>query len=224
MKNEINKMTLEDLFRKVDAAFNESDIKKYAEKNNFQWNYSITSTPIHKNGLLLVGFNYGAGKDFRYEKLIEIPEKNFIDQDLGSFRRVIPYLEKNYSKDQIQNIVQTNYCFFRSKTESEISANDKQLCQPLFINLLEIINPIKIICFSALLREYLESQEGIYKGIAKTEILSNKGIITATVGEIEINSKKIRIGFLPHPNYPLKKEYREQAWAFVKEKFSLELN
>ena len=208
-------MTVEELFTEVDTAFEKSDIKKFADSNKYQWNYSLTSTPIYHNGLLLVGFNGGAIQNYPYIRPKEVPPDNFLQQDLGSFRRVVPFLKKYFSDDTIAKIVQTNYCFFRSSKESEISDGDKKLCEPIFFKLLSFINPNQVISFSASLRKHLTLHPDIFQIKFSNDISSNKGIINAAVGELKINSRNIPIGFLPHPNYPLNKSARENAWNFV---------
>ena len=196
-------MTIKNLFTELDDAFEQSDIKQYAEKNKFSWNYSLTSTPIYENGLLLIGFNCGAAKNYPYKKQSGLPTENFLLQDLGSFRRVVPYLEKYLSTDTIAKIVQTNYCFFRSSKQNEISEKDRKLCEPIFFKLVSLINPKQIISFSASLRELLLTRQDIFTKTFSQDIPSNRGVIKAIVGQMKINSKNIPISFLPHPNYPL---------------------
>jgi hypothetical protein len=57
-----------ELFKKVDKAFEESDIRKYAEEKGKKWHYSIVSTAVQPNCPLLVGLNWGADKLSDYEK------------------------------------------------------------------------------------------------------------------------------------------------------------
>ena len=201
-------MIIENLFTELNEAFEKSDIKNVAGK---QWNYSLTSTPICDNGLLLVGFNWGAAKGETYIKQKTIPTKT---EDLGSFKRIFPFL-KIYCPEMENKIIQTNYCFFRSAKEHEISLKDQALCEPIFLKLVSFINPKQAISFSASLREHLLLRSDIFTKTFSQDIPSNKGMIKAIVGELKINSKIIPIGFLPHPNYPLNGTARQQAWKIV---------
>ena len=215
---EINRLKTEELFLELDAAFEKSDIKRIAEHNSCKWNYSLTSTPLHENSLLLIGFNPGAAKHISYEKQNKLPEENFLLQDLGSFKRIVPFLKMFFTEETINRIVQINFCFFRSTKQNEISHHDKTLCEPVFLKLISLINPKQAISFSAAFRQHLLFHHELFENKFNHEIASNKGMINVSVGEITINSKKIPIGFLPHPNYPLIKSVREKAWNVVTEK------
>lgn len=216
----MNELNTEDLFEELDAAFEKSDIKQLAEMNRCEWNYSLTSTPLYQNSLLLIGFNPGAAKDYPYSKQSSLPEENFLLQDLGSFRRIVPFLKMYYPDETIAKIVQINYCLFRSSKESEISPKDKMLCEPIFFKLLSLLKPKQVISFSASLRQHFLNHKELFAVTFDNQILSNKGMINTTVGELKINSGKIPIGFLPHPNYPLIKSARETAWGIVMEKIN----
>lgn len=209
------------LFAELADAFEKSDIKQYAQRNNHTWNYSLTSTPIYENGLLLIGFNGGAIKGYPYERQDKLPTENFLKQDLGSFKRVIPFLKKYFDDETIDKVVQINYCFFRSAKEFEITARDRELCEPIFFKLLALIKPKQVISFSASLRQHLLNRSDIFENKFQKEIQSNRGGITAMVGELKINSNKIPIGFLPHPNYPLNGTARQQVWETVFENLNM---
>ena len=211
----MNELHTLELFKELDAAFEKSDIKQLAKAKSCDWNYSLTSTPLYENSLLLVGFNPGAKRDYHYSKQSSLPNENFILQDLGSFRRIVPFLKKFYPDETIDKIVQINYCFFRSSMESEISPKDKMLCEPIFFKLLSILKPRQIISFSASLRQHLLKHKELFTVRFDNRIQSNKGMINTVVGELKINSCIIPIGFLPHPNYPLIGSARENAWKTV---------
>jgi len=88
----------------------------------------------------------------------EIPLKTFKQlydkNELGSFQRVYEPLKEYLKNDDIDNCVQTNFCFFRSDKENRITKEDIELSKPLFRKLIEIIAPKKIIGFSSKLRDH----------------------------------------------------------------------
>jgi hypothetical protein len=149
---------IESLFDETEVAFNNAPIKKYAAEKNLAWHYSISSTRIIPNSTLLIGFNWGAEVDYRYTPQEVIPENTFKDlhnkRELGSFQRVYESLKKYLPVEDIDNCVQTNFCFFRSKNESQITQEDLDLSTPLFLKLIQIVQPKRIIGFSSKLLDY----------------------------------------------------------------------
>ena len=212
------------LMNLIKNAYVDSDISKHCQKENLNWSYSICSTKIVPNNPLIVGFNWGAEDSISYQPQ-EIPSKSFegIYNDLGSFKRVVPFLKEYISDDVITTIGQTNYCFFRSKIESQITENDLILCRPIFMELLILTKPKYLLVFSSRLRKYLTSlyafsiidskQCVFYRGKNRTKV-----VFDAIKGKLKIDGshKEIIIYILPHPNYPIKKEARRKAWEIIK--------
>lgn len=127
------------LYKRIEAAFNQSDVKKYAEDHHEKWFYCLTSTKLTSNTTVIIGFNGGAKKDcpYRPQNSAEYPNKSFKDlydmkDELGSFSRIYNCLKQYLPKEDIDNFVQTNFCFFKSNNENEISEKDIRLCIPIF--------------------------------------------------------------------------------------------
>lgn len=194
-------------------AYNQSSIK------NKGWEYSVTATRIMKNKPLIVGFNWGVDsksmqKGDKHEAQKEYPDVCFEDnyKDLGSLKRVIPYF-KNYYRDSLCGM-QTNFCFFRSEKESQISESDLKLSSELFDKYLDYSSPSIIISFSKKLALYLE-REGRLTDIHKAEIQSKNKKVQSIVAKFQhSNINLIPFISLPHPNYPILGMARDKAWEF----------
>lgn len=112
------------------------------------------------------------------ETFKQVYDKN----ELGSFQRVYKPLKEYLKNNDIDNCVQTKFCFFRSARENQITNEDIELSIPLFRKLIQIIAPKKINGFSSKLRDYfidnnlcLSHQDKSIKSNNKTPLVS-KGI------------------------------------------------
>ncbi len=209
-------LELASLYKKLEDAFAKSNIKVIAESNKYEWNYSLLATPFYKNSLVVVGFNFGTIENQVYQKqqVDDVPTENWSEQkDLGSLIRIKKYLNDYCPEYNQEQIVQTNYCFFRSKAEDQISENDIKLCQPIFNRLIELLDPKFILCLSSKLLGYIEKERS--SEFTTKEINLSKRKILIARGHLKINSRDVPFGYIPHPNYPMKKESRQEAWKFV---------
>lgn len=212
----------QELLEMTRQAYDKCDVKKIEAKLGGSWAYSICATRIVPNQPLLLGFNWGAKKGCPHKPQSEIPKESFIDlfraRKLGSMQRIFPYMKKYFPNQQIAEIGQSNYCFFRSDLESQISDGDLELCDPLLQRFLELAQPSRILMFSARLRRHLLSSGLLLKILKSAPIFFNRGSracsYIAIKGSIRVNDESIRCYSLPHPNYPMKKEARDQAWKF----------
>lgn len=208
------KEELEALLAKLEIAFEKSNIKQTAEQSNYKWHYSLVTTTLQKGGPLILGFNWGATKNEKYEPQASIEKKVFKNEDVGSLIRIFPYCRKYFGDDFLERTSQSNYCFFRSQTESQIERKDIALCEPIFEKLIGVLEPSSILCFSSQLRDRMLENE-IIKEVESIEILYKRG--SAQVTYRPMRAKLLsgaKIVFLPHPNYPMTKLAREQAWDF----------
>lgn len=139
---------------------------------------------------------------------------NFLTEDVGSLSRIYPFCRKHFGDDFISKITQSNYCFFRSHNESQISSKDIELCEPILEKLISIIEPSIILCFSSKLRDSLLRSSKI-QSLEKLEIEYYRGSFKMTYCAIKATlNSGVKINFLPHPNYPIKGEARIKAWDF----------
>ena len=208
---------IEQLIEETKIAFGKAPIKELADQKHLRWNYSICSTRIQPNCDVLIGFNWGAANDTNYDAVNKIPEFTFKQlydkKDLGSFYRVYNPLKEYLKDDDIDNCVQTNFCFFRSAKEYQIIKRDLELSIPLFRKFIEIISPKKIIGFSGKLRDYFIDNNLLFSHHEKP-IRSNNKTLFVSKGIYQIEQKKIPIYFLPHPNAHYTSESRKEAWQF----------
>lgn len=205
---------LEDLLSELARAHEKSSIKKLCLEEQYEWHYSLITTTLEKGGPLILGFNWGASQNEEYEAQASISKCNFAEQDIGSLSRIIPFCKKYYGPDFLTKTSQSNYCFFRSKSESQISDDDIKLCEPIFEKMLDAIQPSSILCFSSKLRSYLLNSKRLGNFESKS-ISYKRGSIQMTYEAIRATLPSgIGIKFLPHPNYPMKGAARAAAWEF----------
>lgn len=206
-----------DLLIKTKLAYESSEIKAKG------FYYSVCATPIHLRSTLILGFNWG-GREQKAQLAENIPNVQFNLMDtLGSMKRTINYFKKHFSEaDQDgnpANFVQSNFCFFRSPKERDISQHDINLSVPLFEEFLQYVQPLRVISFSSKLKEYFANNNRIIKTDSPL-IESGRNKFVASKGMLYVQDKSIPIFFLPHPNYPITRLAREMAWdyCFSKEK------
>jgi hypothetical protein len=211
-----NKSEVERLFQDTKAAFDKAPIKLYASEKGFTWSYSILSTRPKLGATMLVGFNWGAAGNHQYAPQSVLPNKTFKqlfeNNELGSFQRVYSLLNEYFAED-VEDCVQTNYCFFRSKMETEITSGDLALSTPLFNSLIELLQPKRIIGFSKKLHSYY-LEHGLLIAEQTATFQSNTRTLTATKGILEINGQQVSIYFLPHPNAKFTTAARKNAWDY----------
>lgn len=205
---------IKDLFQETQRAFDKSLIGKYNEQ---KWFYSISATPLIANKNVIVGFNWGAKDNYTYESQNEIPTDNFKylyeNNLLGSLQRIYKPLRHYFPNEDIDNCVQTNFCFFRSKKQNQIKQADLELSTPLFIKLIDIIKPKRIIGFSSKFREYCVN-ESICKNIRQTQFKSNRKKVYVAKGIFKANKNEFPVYFLPHPNARITTLARDYAWNY----------
>lgn len=203
------------LLEKTNLAYLKSDIyKSHGHKN---WGYSVSSTCFEKNAKVIVGFNWGVDNSLIKNGNSHCPQKEYplksyssLYDELGSFKRTFN-LFHNYFETIPE--IQTNYCFFRSENESQITNNDLELSNDLFDELIEYLNPSMLISFSKSLNCYFESTGRlVHRDLL--EIKSGNRIFQAVKGNVNISNRVIKYFNLPHPNYPITKKARTEAWEY----------
>lgn len=202
------------LLEKLGPIYETSDIKKFCEKEGHEWSYSLVNSSMERSAPLILGFNWGAAQGEKYSSQSHVEKINFETADVGSLKRIYPFIRKHFGEDYLPKVSQSNYCFFRSKTENQIEEPDIERCRSIFTELIEILAPSSIICMSAKLRKHLIDKNQVCDQQEKT--------IKFTRGASEIEFVAVRgklasgvdIKFLPHPNYPMKRKARLDAWQF----------
>lgn len=208
----------QNLLEQTENAFNKSKIKKYAEQNNKKWFYSLFgSKPLH-GSILILGINFGASdEDYQAQTINGINSlKYFSDMDIDdlgkSFLRLKNFIT-NYNLINIKKIVWTNYCFFRSygREDLNIIKQDFNLTNEIFLELLEIIKPIYIICLSKDVEYDLKCNNLLTNEQSKTiKGINSKSDYTVVKGKLN----NIDFYCLPHPNFPAISQKRMESWDF----------
>jgi len=205
------------LLQRTESAYQQSDVKKnFPDKN---WGYSVTATQIMKGKPLIVGFNWGvdsawtaAGNEYAAQK--EYPLRIFGGNydDLGSLQRTISFFHDHFPR--AAQGMQTNYCFFRSEREDQVSGKDLELSRPLFEEYLKFSEPSTIITFSSKLRDYLISTERV-KDEDSLYVKYLRGSLQIVKGSYLFDeTKRIPFVYLPHPNSRVSSVDRKRAWQF----------
>lgn len=203
------------LLEKTKDAYYKSEV--YKNNGNKNWGYSVTATSFEKHAKVIVGFNWGVGKNWNVPEGSNgaqnvYPMKNFSSsyEELGSLKRVHNLFHEYF---EIIPEIQVNYCFFRSEKENQITPYDLDLCSELFNELIEYLEPSMLISFSKFLNDYLEKTDKLIY-INTLEIKSGNRNFSVTKGKVKLNKKEIDYFNLPHPNYPITKEARVKAWDY----------
>lgn len=197
----------EKLTEATDRLFKNSDIYEKSVKNHWYW--SVTATKFTPGKPLILGFNWGAAKGEKYKPQVEYPTQSFGElEDLGSFKRTIPYFEK-YCPEALFGMM-TNYCFFRSPNEKDISYNDLMLNWPLVDRILRYTKPSVIVSFSSRLRDFF-IESGL-TGFETKSIPNGHNILK--ILKTTFGTSGIPVYYLPHPNSPVTTEAREKCWEY----------
>lgn len=160
-------LALAELLIDLEKAYNQSDIKKFCIENEHEWFYSLVLSTLQPRGPLVIGFNWGVSKDEKYKPQKTIIKTDFSKEDIGSLSRIFPYCKKHFGSDFISKITQSNYCFFRSKTENQITTSDIELCEKIFTRLIEAVEPSCILSFSSKLRDFMFHNDKISSSKSK---------------------------------------------------------
>lgn len=208
MTNEVDQFI--QLLAETKLAYDKSDVKA---KHSESWAYSVTATRFTPGTPLIVGFNWGAGANEKYNPQDAYPIYKFGEiPSLGSFARTITYFEK-YCPEALQGMM-SNYCFFRSKTESQISVVDLELCKGLFAKMLDVAKPSRIITFSGALKKHLILTK-MLTDYAEEIVPNGRSSVIPMKGVLALGGQKVPVCYLPHPNSPVTNEARVACWEFV---------
>jgi uracil-DNA glycosylase len=211
------KTKLENLLKKLEVAYAKSDNKKhYTDKK--KWGYHLINTYLEKNEPLIIGFNSGIDKTWikykngeEYLHQTDINKIHFTDLYKGSLQRAMNMCEKHFPEIHFEKGSHSNFCYFRSEKENQITQTDIELCKPIFGEMINIVKPSVIFCFSDKARKHLKDSGIITK--YEEERFKLEGYRSCLSAKAEINDG-IKIYFLPHPNRPIKKEIRDKTWEY----------
>lgn len=221
MKDELNKLLV-----KLNQAYLESDNinNRFCFDNNRKWGYELILTACLEQEPMIIGFNWGVDNTWdeyingrAYENQKDIEEVNFTKIHMGSLERVKPYMKKYFPEVNLNKGSHSNFCFFRSEKESQITEKDINLCIPIFNEMIEIVKPSVIICLSSRARDYFWSKNLFIDPKEKIIRYKTKTGKNRTVKAVKAHVGKSKIYCIPHPNSKISTEARKIAWQFVSE-------
>lgn len=210
----LSKSTIADLLEKIEIEYRKSDIA-LTDPGKY---YSLSSTRLIQNAPLLLGFNWGSSGGHSPQTIANFPKNSFLDLlntpgELGSFARVGSFLEAYLPDVPLDKYVQSNFCFFRSKKDGDISPNDLLATTPIFIDFLKHLEPSSIISFSSRLYEYLSGTDMLIN-VNEKHFPSRNRNAWSRKGTLKYDESQVSLYFLPHPNYPITGDARKACWEF----------
>jgi len=219
------KKQLEELLRELDKAYQLSDNKnnEYCKKHNLKWGYELIQTSLKYNEPMIIGFNWGVHNKWveylngiEYEHQTNIDVRKILKIRKASIKRSIYLINKYFPNVNLENGSSSNFCFFRSEKEDQITKNDISLCIPIFNKLIEIVNPSIIFCFSSKARDHMIINK-IVHDVKKKKISSSLKAKKGCIVAFGLLSNGTKVYFLPHPNNPISNDVRKKAWEFCSE-------
>lgn len=221
------KEKLEELLVELRDAYEKSDNKNnaFCIKNNRKWGYELIQTALIEGQPIIIGFNWGVDntweeylKGNQYEHQISIQEQTFENIYMGSLKRAMNLCKEVFPDINFTNGSHSNFCFFRSEKEDQISEEDIKLSIPIFRKLIEIIKPSVMFCFSSRARDYMINSGMILNKEEKIISLKTHGKRRNTFKAVKgLFANNTKVYCLPHPNSKIKKEIRLEAWSFCKD-------
>lgn len=220
------KEKLEILLKELSIAYEKSDNRnnRYCIKNKKKWGYELVQTALIEKQPMIIGFNWGVDNTWKeylngnqYEHQSSVYKQHFMKIHMASLKRAMNSSKKECPDIDFHNGSHSNFCFFRSEREDQITQKDINLCIPIFEKLIKIVNPSIVFCFSSKARDYLSESGLIHEKKEKSISLKTNGRRKNTFKAVKgIINEDTLIYCLPHPNSKIKKEVRQMAWDFCK--------
>jgi hypothetical protein len=220
------KEELEDLLKELNEAYEKSDNKnsKYCLDKGRKWGYELVQSGLIENKPMVIGFNWGVDNTWKdyidgkaYQHQTSIRKQNFMQINMASLKRAMNMCYERFENIDFADGSHSNFCFFRSEKEDQISTKDIDLCTPIFTKLMKIIKPSVVFCFSSKARNFLMEANLIVEKQEKI-IIKKRGnrrySFKVVKGKLSSNAD---VYCLPHPNSKIIKEVREEAWRFCAE-------
>ena len=94
------------LLKKLGPIYETSDIKKYCRKEGHEWSYSLVNSSMERSAPLILGFNWGAAQNEKYSSQPTIEKTNFETADVGSLKRIYPFIREHFGEDYLSKVSQ----------------------------------------------------------------------------------------------------------------------
>lgn len=196
----------EALLPAVKKAFNKSEVKHIAIQKKAKWQFEITpSAPIHES-VLLLRFNPEAAlnKGYRGQKLISKHPFKPEGSTRVFFKTYFPY----------QKVSEGYLSPLRSLDDKQLSDHDIELSLPIFEDFIKLLNPKKVVSFSAPMIATLQKHKYL-TNIEEEEVTDQNRTIISSRAILNVGDQKIPIYFVPRPSSRLLKELKTLAWDWA---------
>jgi len=202
--------TFQSLLKKTHKMWEDSDIKKEAEKRNRKWGYALTTGALTEDAVLLLKFNPKAMPNKDYGQQQELPKKDFKPKRGNQQKFFLTYF-----KDE--PLVDAFLCPLRSLDELQISERDLEMSVPILKKVLSLAKPELIISFSNHVQTFLSENNLLSKEESKM-FQRGKRKIDVLRAKIRVGRQSKPILFLPNPTNRISKKLKEDAWEWGLEK------
>jgi len=204
------------LLAETEKRFQESPIQQYQLKNDYEWNYSICSTPIKKGLPVLFGINPGAKESKRYEIKMEMPITGDEINDYRFIKYVSPFLKEYTNLDLNDiNFNFSNLCFFRSHSINNLVQADYEISIPLFKKYIEYIDAPYLLSIGNkninVLKKVSEKSPEIVE-LGSQSIFESSNKYKAYSGSLW----GYNLFSVPHPNFHIPKKSRMELWKKIR--------
>lgn len=202
---------VEQLYTQIQEAFEESDVRTLAEQKGKSWNFELSKTPMHKNSMVFLGFNWKADGDDDFEPQLSLPNDTL---DQKKWRKILPSILDQFTEQNPDRIIDTVFCPFRSQEEGQVKQNDLKASQEIFANWMSLLKPAQLFCFSARLRDYMMHQE-MLENLTETKVTSGKRKIRILKAQLKLGDVLVPIAFLPSITSSWSKAAKAEALAWI---------
>lgn len=195
------------LLNKVAAFYEDSDIKKEAEKRKRTWGYELTSAGLEEGAVLYLKFNpkIQPKQDATNQEHISTRALTLPKGNIKSF-----FAEYFEGEMLIDGYVMP----LRSLDETQFSERDREMSLPLLKAFLNLAKPKHIVCFSSHAQQLLLDAKLLTKVEHKTFLVGKRSLLV-TKAKIRVGRTSKPIYFLPNPTARISKGLKQQAWDWA---------
>lgn len=122
-------------------------------------------------------------------------------------------MKKSFPTIDQESYNHSNFCFFRSNNEKQITERDIKICEPIFEDFIAHLKPKIIFGYSDRLCDYLISN-GRIKYLNEKKLSNGNTSVFLYQGFMRLNGWWTYINLLPHPSNRQYKEKKTTLWNF----------
>lgn len=186
--------------------YEDSDVKKIAEKKKVTWSYELAPAVPYTNGVLLLTFQPEAVPNKAYTIQEQLPLKTAAPR--GSLRAFI----KTYFEQQPCS--KGYFSPLRALDEQQLSPRDLELSVPLFKTFVSLMRPTTIVAFSSRIIGPLQDA-GLLKQLDKKDFQAGKRNISVYKTLLVVNGLDIPLAIVPTPSSRISKNLKSDCWNWA---------